>query len=295
MKNIILLYFLGFTTAFAQIGLEDQYQFNMLSLNPAFTGERGNFGVSGLLGQQFNGTFTPNQISQLISMDGKLGEGKSALGFQGFRSNITGFTNNGMTLSYNYFLPLNDKLRVNLGINAGFMISPNFIGNVDILQRFNPFGGPGAAVFSETAFLGIAAPTLFGNSDIYSTLNKNVKISGGYRFGTYENIGINLSGLASLATRSSDANGFDINLKIWLGNKIGLGGAYRMQSGFSKVIPSLQMRASETSTIGLSYDAQPLLFTNRNTGSITPRGVFQLLYRYDVFNLGEKSPFLNQF
>jgi type IX secretion system PorP/SprF family membrane protein len=295
MKNTILLYFLAITTALAQVGLEDQYQFNMLSLNPAFTGERGNFGVSGLLGQQFNGTFRPNQISQLISMDGKLGEGKSAIGFQGFRSNITGFTNNGMALSYNYLLPLNDNLRINFGISGGFMISPNFIGNVDILQRFNPFGGPGMALFSKAAFLGVAAPTLLGNTDVYSTLNKNIKISGGYRFGNYENIGVNLSGLASLATRSADASAYDVNLKIWLGNKIGLGGSYRTQSKLSKIIPSLQMRASETSTIGLSYDAQPLLFTNRNTGSISPQGVFQLLYRYDVFDSGEKSPFLNQF
>lgn len=291
----LLFYFLALSASFAQIGLEDQYHFNMLSLNPAFTGERGNFGVSGLLGQQFNGTFAPNQVSQVISMDGKLGEGKSAIGFQGFRSTITGFTNNGMALTYSYFLELNDDLRVNLGLSGGFMITPNFIGNVDILQRFNPFGGPGAAIFSKSAFLGLAAPTLLGNSDIYNSLNKNIKISGGYRFGNYENIGVNLSGLASLATRSNDANAYDVNLKIWLGNKIGLGGSLRNQSGLSKLIPNLQMRVSETSTIGLSYDDQPLLFTNRNTGSLSPRGVFQLLYRYDVFNLGENSPFLNQF
>ncbi|MDP5140405.1 MAG: hypothetical protein NWP83_08040, partial [Spirosomaceae bacterium] len=45
---------------FVQIGVSQQalwtnYQFSYLGINPAFTGQRGYLGVTGLVGNQFNG------------------------------------------------------------------------------------------------------------------------------------------------------------------------------------------------------------------------------------------------
>ncbi len=295
MKKLLTLLFLTSQVALCQIGLQDQYQFNMLAINPAFTGERGNFGVSGLLGQQFNGTIQPNQVSQLISMDGKLNNERNSIGFQGFRSAVTGFTNNGMALTYSYSFQASADLKVNVGINAGFMVSPNFVGNVDVLQRFNPFGGPGVAAFVKDGFLSVAAPTLFSKANTYTTINKDIKLAAGYRIGNYENVALNFMILSSLATNASSQNGFDVNAKIWLGNKIGLGGSFRTQSGKNKIIPNFQIRVSESSTLGLSYDDEPLIFLNTNPGFRNSNGIFQLMYRYDVFNSGYKSPFINQF
>ncbi len=91
-----------------------------MAVNPAFTGVRGNFGVTGLLGQQFNGTIYPNQVSQVIVLDGKVGQQqKSAIGFQGFRSTVTGFTNSGLSLTYARHINL-DNVQLNVGMNFGF-------------------------------------------------------------------------------------------------------------------------------------------------------------------------------
>ncbi|MGR3810440.1 type IX secretion system membrane protein PorP/SprF [Jiulongibacter sp. NS-SX5] len=295
MKHLFIVFTLISHLALAQIGLEDQYQFNFLAINPAFAGQRGNFGVTGMLGQQFNGTFRPNQVSQVISMDGKMGEGKSSIGFQGFRSTIMGFTNNGLILSFSHSIIENEEYKLLIGLNGGFLVSPNAVDGIDLRQRFNPFAGPGLVFMNDKLFAGVAAPTLLSNTNTYSTLNKNLKLSAGYRLGSYENIGVNISALANLATRARDVSGFDMNLKVWLGNKIGLGATLRNQRTYTGLIPNIQMRASETSTIGLSYESKPLGGYDLNSNSVSPRPVFQLVYRYDVFNIGEKSPFLNQF
>ena len=270
-----------------------------MALNPAFAGMRGNFGVTGLLGQQFNGTIYPNQVSQVVVLDGKMGQNqRSAIGFQGFRSTVTGFTNNGLSLSYAQYIEVSESIQVNAGLNFGFMVAPNVIGTQDFTQRFVPFGGPGVTVVGPAFFAGIAAPTVIGKSDQFSAPNKNLNIQGGYKLGNDDNIAANVSFYAGfpLDARSHTFTGF--SAKVWLGSKIGLGASWRSlyaAETASKLIPSLELRVSESSTVGLSYDGKPLLFEGINDSFRNPNGVFQLVYRYDVFNFGEKSPFLNQF
>ncbi len=300
MKKIFLLtLFVSVHGLRAQQPLTDLYQFNLMALNPAFSGLRGNFGVTGLLGQQFNGTVYPNQVSQVIVLDGKVGSTQNAgIGFQGFRSTITGFTNNGLSLTYAQYFNL-DGFQINAGLNFGFMVAPNVVGTQDFAQRFVPYGGPGITAIGTDYFMGIAAPTAFGKSDLFVSPPKNLNLQGGYKLGNDENITANLSLLAGLPMNDISPLMIHFNAKIWLGSKIGLGASFRNQklsgSSSSKLIPSLELRISESSTVGLSYDHKPLLFQGVNDNLRNPNGIFMLIYRYDVFNFGEKSSFLNQF
>jgi type IX secretion system PorP/SprF family membrane protein len=294
-KFLVLLLLVVSTKAFSQFGFSDQYQFNLLAVNPAFTGERGNFGVTAMLGNQFSGGFRPRQVSQIISMDGKIGTGNSSIGFQGFRNTITSTTNNGLNLSYAYSIQT-DVARINIGLNAGFSVSPNFVGNQNFTNQISPFAGLGLAAILDNVFVGISSPTLFAKPQFANAISSPLNLMAGYRIGSSENIALNLSALAGLQMKTGSTNFLHINPKVWLGDKIGLGSSFRFHadSGLG-ILPTAELRVSESSTIGISYDSKPLRLINGNSKFNNPNGLFQLMYRYDVFTSGDNIPIINLF
>ncbi|UBM60492.1 type IX secretion system membrane protein PorP/SprF [Marinilongibacter aquaticus] len=294
MRKTILFLLLPIA-AWAQLSLSENYQFNALANNPAFAGERGNFGVTAMLGQQFNGTPTPFQVSQILSIEGKLNNESNALGFQGYRSAITGYVNNGLSFIYSHEWKTDSDVRLKFGLNAGFLVAPNYIGTTNIVNRFKPYFGPGFAAMFQSGFLGIGAPSLIGQADAYTQIDKNIKAMGGYRFGSDEGLALNISVLGSIATRPEDQSAIHTNFKAWLANKLGIGASFRFQNGLHKTIPTLELRVSETSTLGLSYDKDPYRFLQLDNNNYYSRGIFQLTYKYDAFPIGSKSPLLNQF
>ena len=83
MRYIFLLFVLLTTTrTLAQQPLLDIYPLENIGLNPAFTGSRGYFNLSGVLGNQLNGTFRPAQVSQVLTADALLINEKSGFSFQ---------------------------------------------------------------------------------------------------------------------------------------------------------------------------------------------------------------------
>jgi type IX secretion system PorP/SprF family membrane protein len=295
VKKILFLSILLANSATAQFGFSDQYQFNLLAVNPAFTGERGNFGVTAMLGNQFIGGFRPSQVSQIVSLDGKIGTGNSSIGFQGFRNTITSSTNNGLNVSYGYAIET-DAAKINIGLNAGFSVSPNFVGNESFTNQISPFSGLGVAAILENMFVSISAPTLFAKPQFADAITSPLNLMVGYRIGNAENIALNLSALAGLQLKTGASNFLHVNPKIWLGNKIGLGTSFRFHSNYGLgILPMAELRVSESSTVGISYDSNPLRLVNTNSQFNNPNGLIQLMYRYDVVEIGKKTPILNLF
>jgi type IX secretion system PorP/SprF family membrane protein len=295
VKKLIFLTLFLTQTVFAQFGFSDQYQFNLLAINPAFTGERGNFGVTAMLGNQFIGGFRPQQVSQIISMDGKLGTGHSSIGFQGYRNTITSTTNNGLNLSYAYSVET-DALKINIGLNGGFSVTPNFIGSQDFTNQISPFAGIGFTALADNYFISLSSPTLFAKPQYLNAITSPLNIMAGYRIGNADNIAFNISALTGLQLKSGSSNFFHLNGKLWLGNKIGIGSSFRFYKGYDLgILPTAELKVSESSTIGISYDNKPLRLINSSSQFNNPNGIFQLMYRYDVFGQGEKNPLLNLF
>lgn len=282
-------------SAFAQFGFSDQYQFNLLAINPAFTGERGNFGVTAMLGNQFIGGFRPSQVSQIVSLDGKIGTGNSSIGFQGFRNTITSSTNNGLSLSYGYAIET-EVAKINIGLNAGFSVTPNFVGSESFTNQISPFGGLGVAAILENMFVSISAPTLLAKIQYANAISSPLNLMVGYRIGNAENIALNLSALAGLQLKTGATNFLHLNPKIWLGNKIGIGSSFRFHTNYGLgILPTAELRVSESSTIGISYDSNPLRLVNTNSQINNPNGLIQLMYRYDVVEIDKNTPILNLF
>ncbi|WP_341226879.1 type IX secretion system membrane protein PorP/SprF [uncultured Arcticibacterium sp.] len=295
MKKILFLFLLFSQTAFSQFGLADQYQFNFLAINPAFAGERGNVGVTAMLGNQFSGNFRPNLISQIVSLEGKLGTSKSSLGFQGYRNSITGNTSSGLGLSYAYTINT-DAAKLKIGLNGGFTVSPNLVGSQNFTQQLSPFFGLGFAAFSENGFLSISSPTLYAKSNFFTAVYQPINLMLGYRLKLAQNVNLNISTLAGLDLKYENANFFHVNPKLWLAEKLALGASLRFRDSKGlNTISSAELRIAETATVGISYDPKPLRLFTSNTGFINSNGLIQLMFRYDVFGFHEETPLLNSF
>jgi len=134
MKKHFLAAFMAFSSlANAQTLLEDQFQFNFLALNPAFAGARETFSMNAMLGNQFNVTLRPQQIYQLFSTDGAIQQGRGGLGLQAFNSNIVGFNNSGVKVSYAYRKQIGDLFSVGLGADAGFSYQPTLCAGLGLI------------------------------------------------------------------------------------------------------------------------------------------------------------------
>ena len=295
IRKTLFILLLSNTTLLAQFGLSDDYPFNLLAVNPAFAGERGNFGVTALLGNQFVGSFTPRQVSQIISLEGKVGTGNSSIGFQGYRNSLGTATNSGLSLSYAYALNF-DLVRLSFGLNGGFGVSPPVIGSTSFANQLIPYAGLGLMAAIKNGFVSVSAPTLVSKTNLFIPTRKPINVMLGYRLGSSESIALNISALAGFERNNSLSNFYHINPKIWISNKVGFGGSIRFkQNDDSNIVPFLQYRVSESSSVGITYDPNPFSAIPTQPGFSPQSGVIQLVYKYDVFGRGEDTPLLNLF
>jgi type IX secretion system PorP/SprF family membrane protein len=291
MKKTLFLFLLTLSVS-AQNALTDNYQFNLLGLSPAFTGERGNYGFTVALGNQFNGTLRPNQVSQIFSVDGVLKDGPSAMGFQGYRSAYGNLTTNGFTLSYAYGLETSSNIDIKLGINLGFLVLPNAFNVTEIAQRFTSYGGLGLMVKNDRFFANVSSPTLLSSSFGQIFLNgRKVNFIAGYIFGNSDGIALAPSVYYAANSDPNFGNNLNAGTKIWVFDKWILGLSARNNSATqkTKLVSSLEYNLNGSSRFGISYDPIPSDLINVPSIGNINTGVIQLMYRYDLSQLEERE------
>lgn len=281
----------------AQKGLDDIYQFNYLSLSPAMTGERGNYGLSIFLGNQFNGTLRPNQVSQVFSIDGILNTGPHAIGFQGFNNNLGFQRSSGFNLNHSYEI-VTENLEFQIGTDIGATILPNIL-NTTIQDRFKLFAGFGFLTKGEKWWMNISAPLLLSDQIAQFQLGgRKFNFMGGYFLGDPEILGAGISGLASLG--DANTSNYHLNTKVWIYNRWIAGISVRNVNATSdrpsgiKVVPSLEYNLNNSSQFGLAYDNNPQDFRLTSFQQANNPSLLYVFYRYNVFP-EDKKPLLNLF
>jgi hypothetical protein len=265
----------------AQIGFWEQSQFNYSSINPAYIGERGSFSVNGILGNQFNGTIRPNQISQIVTIDGQLYGNKSNLGFNGFRGlSSNGVFSNSMYLSYSYAVSVND-LKIKIGVNTGLLVVPvasiSAVGN-----SVSPFVGFGFSAFYKGLIAGISNPIAFSKNNLFSS--KPYFINAGYLFKPASNLSFSVMTIYEHNTEKIYGNAVTINPKLILNDKFAFGVSARSrfyttnESNQTSLIPILQYQASSGIQFGISYNHNPRSQNTQNL-NLANSGVAQLMVR----------------
>ncbi len=287
---IIILLFLV-RVAGAQSGLNGQYQFNYLALNPAIAGESGAFALKGILGNQFNGTIRPNQVAQVVAIDGQL-YNQSAMSFQGFRTNVGNIISTGINLGYAKGFELGE-VTLKAGINGGLFVQPNVITAAG-QQRLAPFAGAGLLMKYKTAWLGLSNPMLVYSSRITETRPWFLHL--GYLYDQVEGFALQANILGGFANSSIQTT--DFNAKAIFFDRLALGASYRIRNNglattSKNVLPFAEIKVSRTIVLGLSYDSS--YGRAENAAQANPNGVFHLLFRYVSNGPDEEQNFRSLF
>lgn len=283
---IVCLFLLSGSRAYAQKEvLYSQYLLNPLSINPAFAGSRESFHLTAFLRRKWISVRSA-PVTQSVSADGAIAHGRVGLGFQALNDQMGIFTAQGVfgSVAYRFNLPALAKLSI--GVQGGVSILP--LANSTTIGSINrTMGSFGVGIYyqSDRFFGGISAPELSGQvTDITGQyLYKSVRpimIQAGMPIEVAENTVLIPSVLISkIADRPL---GFDINLRAWFNEQVGLGLSYRqnspglIQTNYVQALAEYQL----TKSIRLAYIFYSQTPESPNAMQYDQKGVHEIMLRF---------------
>ena len=284
----------GVQTVHAQQEVQySQYMFNMLAVNPAYAGSRDVLSMTGLYRQQWANISNVNTASFTIDMPIK--KEKVGVGLQVYNDQIGLFNNTGIYASYAYRVKVTQKTTLSMGVQGGVTnlygnlgsvvtaynasgvgqtgVDPTFTGNI---SKWLPNVGVGLYLSNDRGYIGLSAPTLIQNAikdvtgKIDTTTNTQVSQARQDRhyflmMGFVVGLGRSLALKPSILVKATrDAAALDLNLNLWIKDRIAIGGSWRTNNGdFSSVFSNnrgdavvglLEIQATDQFRLGYSYD-----------------------------------------
>jgi type IX secretion system PorP/SprF family membrane protein len=275
----------GVQTVHAQQEVQySQYMFNMLAVNPAYAGSRDVLSMTGLYRQQWVG-IDGAPTTQSFTIDMPIKKEKVGIGFQAYNDQIGIFKNTGVALSYAYRVKVSQRTTLSMGVQGGVTnlygdllgvqrtltgtdIDPAFSGNI---SKWLPNVGVGLYLSNDRGYIGLSAPTLIQNrfkdgeatksSDSVARQDRHYFLMAGFVIGLGRSLALKPSFLVK-ATR--DAAAIDLNLNLWIKDRIAIGGSWRtnnkdFKSTFGNlngdaVIGMLEIQATDQFRLGYAYD-----------------------------------------
>jgi type IX secretion system PorP/SprF family membrane protein len=275
----------GVQTVHAQQEVQySQYMFNMLAVNPAYAGSRDVLSMTGLYRQQWVG-IDGAPTTQSFTIDMPIKKEKVGIGFQAYNDQIGIFKNTGVALSYAYRVKVSQRTTLSMGVQGGVTnlygdllgvqrtltgtdVDPAFSGNI---SKWLPNVGVGLYLSNDRGYIGLSAPTLIQNrfkdgeatqsSDSVARQDRHYFLMAGFVIGLGRSLALKPSFLVK-ATR--DAAAIDLNLNLWIKDRIAIGGSWRtnnknFKSTFGNlngdaVIGMLEIQATDQFRLGYAYD-----------------------------------------
>lgn len=213
--------------------LYSQYLVNNLSINPAYAGSRESFQLSAFLRRKWFGIRNA-PVSQAVSMDGAVSNGRVGLGFQAFNDRMGLFAATGVLGSVAYRFNLPALSHLSIGLSGGVNVLPIY-DQASAANINRPIGSLGLGVYyqADRFFAGISLPELISREPSVAGLTlypavRPLMVQAGYRFAVSETAVLIPSVLLSkIADRPL---GVDLNARIWFAEQLGLGVSYRQNS-----------------------------------------------------------------
>ncbi|PRY43061.1 type IX secretion system PorP/SprF family membrane protein [Spirosoma oryzae] len=213
--------------------LYSQYLVNNLSINPAYAGSRESFHLSAFLRRKwFNARNVP--VSQAVSMDGAVNNGRVGLGFQAFNDRMGLFAATGVLGSVAYRFNLPALSHLSIGLSGGVNVLPIY-DQTSAANINRAVGSLGVGVYyrADRFFAGVSAPELVSREPSIAGLTlypavRPLMVQAGYQFPISETAVLIPSVLISkIADRPL---GVDLNARLWFAEQLGLGVSYRQNS-----------------------------------------------------------------
>ena len=265
--------------------LYSQYLLNPMSVNPAAAGSRESFHLTAFLRRKWISVrYAP--VTQSVAADAAIAQGRIGLGFQALNDQMGLFTSTGVfgSVAYRFNLPALAKLSI--GVQGGVSVIPLFDQTTaSSINKAVASYGVGLYYKSDRFFGGISAPELGGQvSDLtgrstYQSV-RPVMVQAGMPVAVADNTVLIPSVLVSKITDRSP--GFDLNLRAWFNEQIGLGLSYRyntpgiIQTNYVQAIAEYQL--SKAIRLGYIFNSQTP--ESPNARQFDQKSVHEIMLRF---------------
>jgi type IX secretion system PorP/SprF family membrane protein len=265
-----------------------QYMFNMMNINPAYTGIRETPNATLLIRSQWT-SFAGAPKTGNFTYDNGVGKKNHSWGGQMYYDKIGIESTTGVQGFYSYMAPF-ENATLSLGMSFGVMnynidykdtnpFDPGDPGLTYAVNRFLPTAGAGALLSGKRWWVGLSAPALF-KTKVTSNEQASVEgagaeghyfLSAGYVFPVSETVVLKPSTL--LKGTSGAPLQADFNLNAWFNDMIGVGASYRTGSA---VVGMFEYKHKEKFRFGYAYEYNTSYLNNYSGGT------HELMLRYDL-------------
>ncbi len=244
-----------------------QYQYNTISINPAYAGSRNALSAIGLYRNQWTG-FDGGPETSTLSIHSPLRNDKIGIGFS-FINDELGFENfTFLYADFSYTIKTGEKTKLAFGLKGGFtsfslddelFLDPDVANDPFFQQsvtRFNPNFGLGLFFHSDQWYIGASSPRIINydnnevSGDAFRALDRNsYYFLGGYAFPIKYNVVFKPSFLVKY-TNGAPAS-VDLTATFLFNEKLWLGASYRFADSVGAIV---DFQISPQFRIGYAYE-----------------------------------------
>jgi len=301
---ILLMIVSGLASEAQQDPMYTQYMFNTQTINPAYAGTWESLSFMVLGRQQWAGLEGAPQ-TYTFSMQAPLKNERVALGLNLISDKIGLEKRFYMFGDYSYLLPINDGMKLRLGLKGGFtnysnnlseyqtnapgsgIVDQAFQGEID--QKFAPNFGVGGFLYGKKYYVGFSIPKVI-NTEFENNYN-NFSVSAELRHyfliaGLIVDLGENLKfkpTMLTKATFSSETGApvqLDLTASFLIKERFWLGAMYRTGDSFGFIA---QWIIDKKMRIGYAYDYTTSNLQNFHSGSHEIMVSYELRFLKEMF------------
>lgn len=291
-KVLLAIIFLSAMGNAQQDAQYTQYMYNTVSVNPGYTGSRGNLSITALHRSQWLG-LEGAPVTQTLNLHSPIGYKGMGLGFSIINDKIGPSSETNFDIDFSYTVWTSTEGRLSFGLKASANLldvrfselnqyAPDQTLEQDIQNRLTPNIGAGVYYHTNKFYAGLSVPRILETSHFDSSSLSTAKEQMNFYFITGYVWDLNdfvkfKPTLLTKAVRGAPLQ-VDVSANFMFNNKFILGAAYRWDAAFSGMAGFI---LSNKFLIGIAYDRETTDLGNTafNNGS------FEAVLRYDFISV----------
>lgn len=294
---LIIIMLVFFKTQAQQTPQFTQYMYNTISINPAYTNEKGGLEITGLHRNQWVG-IDSSPKTYMFSLNSSIKDDKMNIGLSTIYDDYGITKDIYINIDYSYGILFYNGSKLSFGIKGGINSRSNNYDELNFYQQndpnfdenssleIRPSLGFGAYFNSESFYAGLSTSNVFSNYQINTNIPSetveqpiNYYLIAGYIHEINENFKLKPSLLFKYVEGASLQ--LDLSLNTLLYNKVIFGAAYRHESAISGMFG---FQLNKQCLIGMAYDkdTSELSQVENNSGS------FELFLKFNFFNSAKR-------
>lgn len=267
MKNILyILFFITIGVQAQQDPQYTQYMYNMNVINPAYAGSSESVSIGALYRSQWVGLEGAPSTATL-AIHSPVGN-RVGLGFSLISDEVGPVSETNTYIDFSYTLPVVNNTKLALGLKAGATFHDIGLATVETIDQNDPFFsqdantttpniGAGLYLYEPSKwYVSASMPNILNGTHLdldgrkIGSEREHIFAAAGYVFNLSENFKLKPHALMKFAFDAPVS--YDVNLNLFMYDKVEIGAGYRVDDSFSGMVNFL---ISPALRIGYAYDA----------------------------------------